>query len=125
MIRFYAVVGSNFFEGDETDKGPDEGWIEMEGERPQGDNSMDYTAQADGTWAITQETLIAKLSAVENSWREEQMPIAQQTVTAIDFGEEGILGSIEDWKLYWRALRKWTVDNPDFPDMSKRPVQPV
>jgi len=124
MIRYYAKVGSTFYEVDETDQGPEEGWIEMESERPQGESGMDYTALADGTWGITQEALSAKAAAIESAWREAQMPIAQQTVTAIDFGEVGILGSIEEWKLYWRALRKWTADNPDFPDISKRPVQP-
>jgi len=61
---------------------------------------------------------------VENSWRETQMPIAQQNVTAIEYGEEDITGTAQQWQKYWLALRKWTETNPDFPDSSKRPVAP-
>jgi len=61
---------------------------------------------------------------VENSWRETQMPIAQQNVTAIEYGEEDITGTAQQWQKYWLALRKWTEINPDFPDSSKRPVAP-
>lgn len=122
MIRYYAKVGSNLVEVDETEKGPDEGWVEMSGPRP---DSADYTAQADGTWSITQETINAKLVSVENAWREEQMPIARNNVTSIQFGEEGVPGTEQQWKDYWLALRKWTPGNPDFPDSSKRPVAPT
>ncbi len=65
-----------------------------------------------------------ELSATEVSWREEQMPRAQQNVTAIEYGEEGIPGTAQQWQKYWLALRKWTETNPDFPDSSKRPVAP-
>ncbi|MGY4639070.1 hypothetical protein [Pseudomonas sp. TE24901] len=121
MIRYYSKEGSNLVEVDETDKGPDEGWIEMSGPRP---DSADYTAQADGSWSITQETINAKLVPVENAWREEQMPLAQQNVTAIEYGEADIPGTAGQWQAYWLALRKWTDTNPDFPDSSKRPVAP-
>jgi hypothetical protein len=60
----------------------------------------------------------------ENEWRTEQMPIALNNVTAIEFGEEGIPGTAQEWKKFWLALRKWTDTNPDFPDSSKRPVAP-
>lgn len=62
---------------------------------------------------------------VESAWRESEMPKAQQNVTAIEYGEEGIPGTAQQWQKYWLALRKWTVDNPDFPDSSKRPVAPI
>ena len=68
---------------------------------------------------------LLRVGLIEDEWREEQMPIAYNTVTAIGFGEEGIPGTIEQWKAYWLALRKWTVHNPDFPDSSKRPVAPM
>lgn len=64
------------------------------------------------------------LAQVENQWREEQMPIAQQSVTAIEYGAEDIPGTAQQWQKYWLALRKWTDTNPDFPDSSKRPVAP-
>ena len=60
----------------------------------------------------------------ENSWRDEQMPKAEQTVTAIQYGEEGILGTAQQWQRYWLALRKWSADNPEFPDSNKRPMAP-
>ena len=65
-----------------------------------------------------------ELADTENQWREEQMPRAKDTVTAIEYGEQGILGTAQQWQMYWRELRKWTDTNPDFPDSSKRPVQP-
>ncbi len=61
---------------------------------------------------------------IESAWRQSQMPIALNNVTAIQFGEEDVPGTEQDWKEYWLALRKWTTDNPDFPDMNKRPIQP-
>ncbi|WP_177331615.1 hypothetical protein [Pseudomonas sp. MIACH] len=60
----------------------------------------------------------------ETTWRDEQMPMAQQTVTALTYGEEGISGTVAEWQKYWLSLRKWTSENPDFPDSSKRPVAP-
>lgn len=65
-----------------------------------------------------------KAAASETFWRDEQMPKAQQNVTAIEYGEEGIPGTAQQWQKYWLALRKWTDDNPDFPDGDKRPRQP-
>lgn len=121
-MNTYAEVGSSF-----QQMGGDcpEGWVEMIGPRPDDESTLDYTAQPDGTWAITQETLNSKLVPIENSWRDEQMPIAQNTVTALSYGEEGIPGTVADWQKYWLALRKWTAANPDFPDIAKRPVAPT
>ncbi len=64
------------------------------------------------------------LIGLENAWRDQQMPIARNNVTAIQFGDEEVPGTEQQWKDYWLALRKWTTDNPDFPDMNKRPIQP-
>jgi hypothetical protein len=61
---------------------------------------------------------------LENVWRESEMLRAQKTVTALDYGEEGIPGTQRQWKDYWLALRKWTETNPDFPDSAKRPKAP-
>ena len=63
-------------------------------------------------------------ASTENAWREAEMPKAQQNVTAIEYGEEDIPGTAQQWQKYWLALRKWTDTNPDFPDSSKRPVAP-
>lgn len=96
----------------------------MVGPRPDDENSLYYTANADGTWSVSQETLNAKLAEVESEWRKTQMPIAQQNVTALTYGETEIPGTVEDWQKYWLALRKWTDANPDFPDATKRPKEP-
>lgn len=60
-------------------------------------------------------------SLIENLWRDSEMPKAQQNVTAIEYGEPG---DAQAWKAYWLALRKWTSENPDFPDATKRPQAP-
>ncbi|WP_315336141.1 hypothetical protein [Pseudomonas grimontii] len=65
-----------------------------------------------------------QLALLEEKWREQQMPLALNNVTAIDFGDDTIPGAVAEWKAYWLALRKWTDINPDFPDSSKRPVAP-
>lgn len=118
----FAEVGSNFQQvgGDCPD-----GWIIMNSKRPDVVDSNDFTAQPDGTWSITQETINSKLIINEGVWRDEQMPIAQQNVTALEYGAEYIPGTVLQWKKYWLALRKWTADNPDFPDSTKRPVAPT
>ncbi|MGY2199021.1 hypothetical protein [Pseudomonas gingeri] len=66
-----------------------------------------------------------QLAYAELAWRDEQMPIAQQTVTAIEYGEQDIPGTAQQWQKYWLDLRRWTSTNPDFPDSSKRPVAPA
>lgn len=66
-MNTYAEVGSSFQQmGGEC---PD-GWVEMLGPRPDDENSLDYTAQPDGTWAISEETLRAKQAEVESVWRK-------------------------------------------------------
>lgn len=123
-MKYYAEPGQNLQMVDDTDFGCPPGWIEMLDARPEDEDTLDYTAQMDGTWKITKDTLKAKLVPIENAWRESEMPKAQQNVTAIEYGEEDIPGTAQQWQKYWLALRKWTADNPDFPDSSKRPVAP-
>lgn len=123
-MKYYAEIGLNLQMVDEADVGCPEGWIEMQYPRPEDEFTGDYTAQADGSWLITQATLDAKQAAIEMVWRETQMPKAQQNVTAIEYGAEDIPGTAQQWQKYWLALRKWTADNPDFPDSRKRPVAP-
>jgi len=82
---------------------------------------------ADQVWSFESSTWSespSQLIATENTWREEQMPLAQQTVTALTYGEEGIHGTVAEWQKYWLALRKWTEANLDFPDINKRPIAP-
>lgn len=123
-MKVFARVDESFQVVDEVGGDAPKGYILMEQTRPDGENTLDYTAQADGTWKITRETLNAKLAPIENAWREIEMPIAQQNVTAIQYGDEGIPGTAQEWQKYWLALRKWNETNPDFPDISKRPIAP-
>ena len=88
-----------------------------------GDNPPEY---ADQIWLFPGWSQSpSRLVAAENAWREEQMPLAQQNVTAIEYGDKGIPGTAWQWQTYWLDLRKWTDTNPDFPDSSKRPVAPI
>lgn len=119
--KIFSIVGESLQQVGGENPG---GWVEMNSPRPEGDDTLDYTAQSDGSWKVTQETLNAKLAPIENAWRESEMPKAQQNVTAIEYGEEDIPGTAQQWQKYWLALRKWTADNPNFPDSSKRPVAP-
>lgn len=121
-MNVYAEVGQNLQEwGD----GPcPEGWIEMIDTRPDGDNFWAYVASSNGTWVLSVDLLNAEAARKEVDWRAEQLPFALQTLTAIQFGETGIAGTEQQWKDYWLALRKWTDTNPDFPDSTKRPVEP-
>ena len=87
-----------------------------------GDNPPDYSDQLwlFPGWGPSR----MRLATVEIDWRDQQMPIVRNNVTAIEYGEAGILGTAQQWRSYWLALRKWTDANPDFPDSAKRPVAP-
>jgi hypothetical protein len=66
------------------------------------------------------------LRLIENAWRDLEMPIAKENVTAIQFEDPDALpGTEAEWKAYWVALRNWKDGNPDFPDITKRPVRPA
>jgi len=98
----------------------------------EGVNIYEYVKEIGGTVVRRDEYVpppyiptLLELSGVENTWRDTEMPIAQQNVTALEYGDEYIPGTALQWKKYWLALRKWTADNPDFPDSTKRPVAPT
>ena len=85
----------------------------------------DSPEYADQTWLFPGwSESPSQASYREVEWRETEMPKAQPNVTALEYGEEVIPGTAQQWQKYWLALRKWTADNPDFPDSSKRPVAP-
>lgn len=68
----------------------------------------------------------SQLRKVEIEWQTSEMAIAKENVTAIQFEDPGALpGTEAEWKAYWVALRNWKDGNPDFPDMTKRPVRPA
>lgn len=61
----------------------------------------------------------------EEAWRNAEMPIAQENVTAIEFGDDQIPGTAADWKAYWLALRAWTEGAEGYPDATHRPLKPA
>lgn len=126
MMKFYAEVGKNLQMVDEADMGCPEGWIEMQYRRPEDENTLDYTAQEDGTWVITQETINAKLAIIENAWRIEEMKvIVEQLLMLEDDDTDALPGTETQWRAYRIVLRKWIDGNPDFPDSTKRPTRPT
>ena len=126
-MNYYAEVGSNLQMVDDAGSGCPEGWIEMTYARPEDENTLDYTAQADGTWTITKETLDFKLTVIESQWREDQMVrIANQLLMIEDEDPDAEPGTKRQWMDYRIALRKWVTNgNPNFPDSTKRPVAPT
>ncbi|WP_122663496.1 hypothetical protein [Pseudomonas viridiflava] len=126
----YAVVGQSHQQvgGDLP-----EGWVIMHYQRPLGDDqyeSNDYTAQADGTWAITASTLRAKAVIVEDDWREQQIITINRQLEALEEAEADVPpddllpGTRTQWLGYRGKVRAWKEGHADFPEMSKRPIQP-
>lgn len=123
----YAYAGQNVQVIDDTDGEfiPDTGMIAMQYSRPEGSDTLLYTAQPDGTWAITEITIRGVAAKIEDEWRAAEMPIARENVTAIEFGDDTIPGTAAQWKAYWLALRAWTEGAEGYPDATHRPVQPT
>lgn len=68
----------------------------------------------------------SQLRAVESAWRESEMAIALQNVTAIQFEDPDALpGTEAQWKSYWIKLKSWVEGKGFFPDITKRPVRPA
>lgn len=88
-----------------------------------GEDLPDY---ADQIWLFPGwSTSPSQLRLAETVWREAEMPIAKENVTAIQFEDPDALpGTEAQWKAYWVALRNWTDSNPYYPDSTKRPVRP-
>lgn len=123
MEQVFAEIGSNFQQvGGECPTG----WITMDSQRPDDDSIPDYTAQPNGTWAITQDTVNAKLAPLENQWREEQMArIANQLLMIEDDDPAALPGTEREWRDYRIKVRAWKEGNVDFPNSDKRPAYPT
>ncbi len=73
----------------------------------------------------TEEERLQKQANEEALWRVTQMSLAQENVTAIEFGDDSILGTAEQWKAYWIALRTWKEGAEHYPDPARRPIRPA
>ncbi|SDU61497.1 hypothetical protein [Pseudomonas mediterranea] len=122
-LSVYAEVGSNFQQvgGDCPD-----GWIQMISQRPDGEDTLLYTASDTGRWVISETTRQRIAAAREASWVEEEMVvIAEQLVMLEDEDPSALPGTSRQWRDYRIALRAWNEANTDFPDTTKRPVKPT
>lgn len=121
-MNVYAEVGQNHQQiGGECP----EGWVVMRIERPFSDDWWSLVASPEGEWVVSDELVRNAARKVEDNWRNAEMPIAQENVTAIEFGDDQIPGTAADWKAYWLALRAWTKGAEGYPDSTHRPVEPT
>ena len=68
----------------------------------------------------------AVMRRVENEWRDAEMGVAAENVTAIQFGDpEALPGTEAEWKAYWVALKSWVEGKGHYPDIAKRPKRPA
>lgn len=129
-MNIYGRVGTYEMVVDQADSGCPDGFIEMEGPRPEGEDTLDYTAQLNGTWAITQDTLDDKQSVIENEWRVTELAVISRQLEAIEEDEAGetpadlLPGTRKQWLGHRGRVTAWVATNPDFPDGSKRPIKP-
>ena len=126
----FAAVGKNAQQvGGEC---PD-GWIVMNSQRPEGDQWADYTAQPDGSWAISEETLLAKLAAEESVWRVAELLVIARQLEALeeaevaDPGDEPVdllPGTRKQWLKYRSLASNWVEGALGYPHEVSRPVRP-
>jgi hypothetical protein len=127
----FAEVGSNY-----QQVGGDcpEGWIIMSAQRPDDEDAADYTAQPDGTWAISEATQLAKLAAQEVIWRATELPVIARQLEALeeaevaDPGEEPadlLPGTRKQWLKYRSLASNWVEGAIGYPYQASRPVRPA
>lgn len=129
-MNVFAEVGSSQQQVDGTCP---EGWIVMSSQRPEDDQWADYTAQPDGTWAVSEETRLAKLSAQEVAWRGAELVVIARQLEALeeeevaDPGDEPVdllPGTRKQWLKYRGLVSNWKEGAESFPDIAHRPVRP-
>nr|WP_315412914.1 hypothetical protein [uncultured Pseudomonas sp.] len=98
-----------------------------DGEAPEGGIDVEPQPEyADQIWLFPGwGPSIFKATQIEDQWREEQMTrVVNQLLMLEDEDPNAKPGTARQWRDYRIELRKWTAENPDFPDSSKRPVAP-
>ena len=119
----YAEIGSNFQQvgGDCPN-----GWIQMNGQRPDDEKTLLYTASEKGEWVISDRTLLEIQMKREADWASSEMVVvAEQLVMLEDSDPAALAGTDRQWRDYRIALRAWKEGHPDFPDEAKRPKRPI
>ena len=122
-LNVYAEIGGNLQQVGGDCPG---GWVEMVGPRPDGEDTLLYTATAAGEWVISEETL-ARLSAErETAWVETEMPlVAEQLVMLEDEDPAALPGTARQWRDYRIALRGWKDGAAGYPEIDRRPARPA
>jgi hypothetical protein len=121
-LNVYAAPGSNF-----QQVGGDcpEGWLLMEGPRPEGEDASLYTATPEGTWIISEATQDRLARDREVAWVEAEMAvIADQLVKLEDEDPSALPGTSRQWRDYRIALRSWNDTNAVYPNYLFRPERP-
>jgi len=110
-----------------------EGWVVMDSQRPEGDQWADYTAQPDGSWAISEETVLAKLAAQESVLRVAELLVIGRQLEAIEEAEVAdpadepadlLPGTRKQWLKYRSLASNWIEGAVAYPYQASRPVRP-
>ncbi|VVP11413.1 hypothetical protein PS854_03318 [Pseudomonas fluorescens] len=106
----------------------------MASQRPEGDQWADYTAQIDGIWAISEETILAKIVAQETVWRSAELLVIGRQLEAIeeaevaDAGDEPVdllPGTRKQWLKYRSLVSNWDEGAAGYPHQASRPIRPA
>lgn len=119
MTDHFVNTSGEYFGGFDDGASPDdESLINL------GDNPPQY---ADQLWLFPGWTTSpSQIRRIEDDWRDKELPVAKDNVTAIQFNDPGALpGTEAEWKAYWISLRNWKDGHPDYPDITKRPARPA
>jgi len=121
-MSVFAVVGSS---QQQIDGSCPEGWIEVDGPRPDGEDTLSYVAQADGSWGIDTQAVRDKAIKVELEWREEEMnAIADQLLRIEDTDPTALPGTEAQWRHYRIQVRAWVDGVEGYPEPTYRPTRP-
>lgn len=126
-MNVYAELGGN---AQQVGGDCPEGWIAMFGQRPDDGETQLYTAQADGTWAITEDARNAISKIEEDAWCVTELVIIDNQLDALEEAEASAEptdlrpGTRLQWLQYRGQVRNWKEGAENYPDSSYRPVQP-
>lgn len=126
-MKTYGLIGSFEMVVDGAGSGCPPGYVEMQYDRPDGDDTLDYTAQLDGTWIISAETLRAKAAMIEDAWRSSEMAFIADNLLYIEDENELATPPLvpKDWRTYRAKVMAWQGGAESYPDVGARPVRPV